>query len=122
MEISNYCVGSYHVLCVVFKVIVRAVLVRLLQTLNCVQCIDVCYSMIKANLQWPNFNNLLAPKTLSVTEEGSWSPLWQRIGAFKVSVMYHCISFEACLFLMMENMHLHNNNIKIGFYYYNHGK
>ena len=66
VEINNYCIGNYHVLCVVFKVIVRAVLVRLPLTQLCALC-DIGCSEIKTTLPWLNSNNLLAPKTLSVT-------------------------------------------------------
>ena len=39
VETINCCIGHYHVLCVVFKVIVRAVLGRLPLTLNCMHCV-----------------------------------------------------------------------------------
>ena len=51
-------IGHYYVLCVVFKVIVRAVL--------CALC-DICCSETKATLPRLNFNNLLVPMTLSIT-------------------------------------------------------
>ena len=62
VEIINYCIGNYHVLCVVFKVIVRAVLYHIYKQGGSLcsppACTCVCLHVLVRDMVW---NSLCIP-------------------------------------------------------------